>query len=425
MAIFQSYATAQNSNIVSSLLEKLGATDINKQFLMLAGIAVAVVLMAFVIAVVISFFSKTKKLTKRVEDVEAYIQNVGGTIDEEQVEGLYSYMQDLPQPVVDGWGNFLQQKIGYPSDYINDGSVMADAAFSAKRTMGSMVFSVFSVIIIAVFAYLGSVVSPSITDEMLSAEGIFINSLFDIISVIVFPIIAYVVGLILISVIYRSQVKKLNRVYSRMKDTLDSSVVLFAEELEEAESTEEYTPGKTEQLDVLDEEIEKIIASKIEQNELIEIVTTPRIAEREEAVAAAMPNPTVERRAALDLSDIELDESEVDMIKLPSAETIFNDDLDNKDYARFIVPDIKAEEPAAEGILPSTPETASRLEELVGIVKNAIADMDGTTKEDLKELANTIKNAKADEAFQNPKDQAVLDECLYELMDLIYPTESL
>ncbi len=423
MAIFQSYATAQNSNTVTNLLEKLGATDINKQFLMLAIIAAAVVLVAFIVSVIISFFSKTKKLTKRIEDVEAYIDNVGGTIDEEHVEGLYSYLQDLPQPIVDGWGNFLQQKIGYPSDYINDGSVAADPAFSAKRTAGTAIYTVLSVVIIALFAYLGTMISPSITDDMLSAQGIIINTMFDIISVIVFPILAYVVGLVLISVIYRSQVKKLNRVYKNMKDALDSSVVLFADEVEAAENGED-TSGDIEKIDILDEEIEKIIASKIEQNELIEIVTTPRIVEKDE-VAAAMPSPTVERRAALDLSDIEIDETEVDLIKLPTPETIFNDELDNKDYARFIVPDIKAEEKAPEGAPEPTAETASRLQALVGIVKNAIADMDGTTKEDLKELANTIKVAKADEAFQNPKDQAVLDECLYELMDLIYPTESL
>ncbi len=428
MAIISTYATGSNGNVVTDILAKVGADTLNKQYLMLALAAVAVIAVIFIVAVIISLFSKSKKLVKRFQEVGMYIDSEGGSIDETKLDGLYSFIQQLPQPVVDGWGNFLGQQLGYPSDYINDGNVMADPAFSGKKSIASTIFTALSVVVIAVFAYLGSTICPAITDEVLSTQGIIINTLFDLLSVIAFPVIATVVGVVLLSVINALQVKKLTSAYKGMKEALDDGVVVTSENLDDKEDNGEdkpYIPGKVEKIEVLDEEIEKIIASKIEQNELIEIVTTPRMQEREEVAATAMPTPTVERRAALDLSDIELDASDVDTIELPTPETIFNDDL-AIDNAHFVVPDIKAEQPLPEGVtVESTPEKESRLQALVGIVNNAIEDMEGTTKDDLKELAASIKDAKNDDAFRDPKDQAVLDECLYKLMDLIYPTDNI
>ncbi len=427
MSILSTYAASGSTNMVTDLLEKVGADTLNKQYLALALAAVAVIAVVFIVAVIISLFGKSKKLVKRFDEVGMYIDSEGGSIDESKLDGLYSFIQQLPQPVVDGWGNFLGQQLGYPSDYISDSNVLADPAFSGKKNSSSMFFSILSVIVIAAFAYLGSTICPALTDDVLSTQGIIINTMFDLISVIAFPIIAYAVGLAFLSLIHTLQTKKLTKAYKNMKDALDDGVTVTSENLDETEEDGEdkpYIPGKPEKIDVLDEEVEKIIASKIEQNELIEIVTTPRMQEREEVAAAAMPTPTVERRAALDLSDIQLEASDIDTIELPTPETIFNDDL-SLDNAHFVVPDIKAEEPLPEGVtIPSTPEKESRLQALVGIVNNAIEDMEGTTKDDLKELASSIKEAKSDEAFRDPKDQAVLDECLYKLMDLIYPTDN-
>ncbi len=429
MAILSTYATESGNNMIAGMLEKLGADTLNKQYLALALVAVAIVAIVFVVAVLISLFGKSRKLIKRFDEVGQYIDSEGGAIDQDKLDGLYSFIEHLPQPIVDGWSNFLGQLIGYPSDYINDANVMVDPAFAGKKNVASMIFSALSVVVVAVFGYLGAMLCPALTDEVLSTQGIIVNTLFDVLSVIVFPVIAAVVGILLLSAINALQGKKLTAAYKRMKDALDTGVIVTSENLDEQEAEDgedkPYVPGKVEKIDVLDDEIEKIIASKIEQNELIEIVTTPRVAEKEEVAAAAMPTPTVERRAALDLSDIELDASDIDTIELPTPETIFNDDL-ALDNAHFVVPDIKAEQPLPEGVtVDNSPEKESRLQALVGIVNNAIEDMDGTTKDDLKELAASIKAAKNDEAFRDPKDQAVLDECLYKLMDLIYPTDNI
>lgn len=192
-------------------------------------------------------------------------------------------------------------------------------------------------------------------------------------------------------------------------DALDEKVIVFKEEHEKEDEAQ-----AEEKVDPIDDEVQRIINSKIEQNELIEIVTTPRVLDVSADDEAAAALPEIDRKGdPTDVSDVELNDDEYESIPLPTADSLLNDDEPSS------APSAKKVEPATPAPQTEREEEESKLKGLVDIVNAAIADDSGTTKEDLSELMKIIKEAKSN-GFPDPKDQAVLEECIYNIMDYYY-----
>lgn len=367
---------------VMDFLTGMGVTSLGGQFVFLALLGVIAVAVFFAVGALVSLKSKTKADTAVYRSATAFI-NETGEIDANAAEEINSYLRDLPEPVARGWGNFLEQKVSYPSDYMSEEEVFTTKRYASDFRLGKTLYAVLAAVAALVIVFFATVVAAQYDKNGgLFEDGIAVSLLFQILSVIIAPLILYIVLYAVLAWIYRVQVKKAVAAYREFTAALDGAVTIFRE----TKTDEEFL---NENVEVINEEIEKIIASKIQQNEIIDLVTTPSLAEEEAASAIAAPEP------ANEIAPPEISEEAV-------------------------AEEVTAEEQPAPVAEPmSKEEEQSQLIVLVSIVDNAIADVRGTTKEDLEELALIIFNAKQS-GFQDPKDQEVLDECLHKLSDLYY-----
>lgn len=367
---------------VMDFLTGMGVTSLGGQFVFLALLGVIAVAVFFAVGALVSLKSKTKADTAVYRSATAFI-NEAGEIDANAAEEINSYLRDLPEPVARGWGNFLEQKVSYPSDYMSEEEVFTTKRYASDFRLGKTLYAVLAAVAALVIVFFATVVAAQYDKNGgLFEDGIAVSLLFQILSVIIAPLILYIVLYAVLAWIYRVQVKKAVAAYREFTAALDGAVTIFRE----TKTDEEFL---NENVEVINEEIEKIIASKIQQNEIIDLVTTPSLAEEEAASAIAAPEPVKE-------------------IAPPEA------------AEEAVAEEVTAEEQPAPVAEPmSKEEEQSQLIVLVSIVDNAIADVRGTTKEDLEELALIIFNAKQS-GFQDPKDQEVLDECLHKLSDLYY-----
>lgn len=393
---------------VKELCDSIGFNTVGLRFIGLAAAASALVLLTFIVVALCSFASKSRKLTKKFSDASMVVSGMD-VIDEDNVPMLNPYIQNMPSGVSSGWGSFLEAGGSYyPSDYMSAEKVLGDKKSLSKNAPGKVAFSVISLIVVLIGAYVGSCVSRAegVLDVM--SAGTIVYLLFDIVSVIVFPAIIAIILHVVLGAIYKSHAAKALRAYGRLLDLLDEKVVIFKEpEEEEADNLAK----EDEKIDLLDDEVQKIINSKIEQNELIEIVTTPRVTDvySEEEVAAALPEMDKNYSDPLDVSDVELSEDEVENIPLPTAAGLFEEE----DYSKL--PESLKDEPERL----SKEESESKLQGLKEQVDAAVADI-SVPKEVLLAMANMIKEAKGSGDYPDPKDVAVLDECLFKLYDLYY-----
>ncbi len=365
---------------IMDFLTGMGITTIGGQFVFLALLGVIAVVVFFAVGALVSIKSKTKADTLVFRATTAYI-NESGEIGAEQVEELNYYLKDLPEPVSRGWGNFLEQKVSYPSDYISEEEVFSSKRHASNYRFGKTLYAVLAAVGALIIIFLASVVSARHNTMGSFDKGVAVTLVFQILSVIIAPLIIYIVLYAALAAIYRAQVKQCVAAYREFASALDGAVTIFRE----TKSDEEFLK---ENVEVINEEIEKIIASKIQQNEIIDLVTTPRIGEEEAASAVVEEIPEIEEEP---VEAVEEDTPE----ELPAPEETADEEQMTKE------------------------EEQSQLIALVSIVDNAIADVRGTTKEDLEELALLIFNAKQS-GFEDPKDQEVLDECLHKLSDLYY-----
>ncbi len=389
-------------NFIKDMCDKIGFTSAGQRFIALAIVGTAIVLLAFIIALLSTLGSKKKKETKKYKVAKEFL-DTNGEITEENIEHLNPYIQDMSANISSGWGEFLASDSAndYPSDYMKAEKVFGSAKQEKSRT-GKTFFAAVSMIGVLAVAFLGALLSRSEGVLDVLSAGTIIYLLFDIISVIVFPLIAFIVFSLILSAVNRGITKKSYKAYNEFISTLDDVVVISKEKPEE--KTEEEVKVD-EKIDLLDDEVQKIINSKIEQNELIEIVTTPRVRNVEEESEVVLPE--IEKvQDPTDVSDVELKDDEFEEIPLPSTESLFDDD------------DNKTEKPQQQ--VQEERKEESQLQGLVALVEQAVADVKGTTKEDLTELAKAIKEAQTDGRFPDPRDQEILNECRYKILNLYY-----
>lgn len=354
---------------VGKILEGLGGAK-DYAFLLIGVIVAVLVLVIFLLSLAMSKGSRTKELTKRLKHVTGYLRRTD-EISVENAPDLYREIKSLPEEVRNGWGNFMESEAGYPSEYISEPEVLKERSYQTKSRAGRVFYHLFAWIVVLLGVGIAAVTAKY---GMIPADGAFTKSetvtdvLIYVLSAIYIPLIAYAVFAVVLESVYKKQSKEAMRSFRAFKDALDEKVSIFREEPEER--NEFYKENEEE----INNAIEEIVANKIGQTEIMEIVTVPRVSV-ESIAAEETRTPYVVEEPAV------------------------------------VVPQV-AEEAKAEAAATDDADT-SQLEVLKGLVRNALNDPDAT-EEELEDLQHYIMQAKI-AGFKKPEDQEVLADCIDKL----------
>lgn len=399
--------------------------------LKLAIIGGIVTIVIFLVALLISSGSKINVLRRRIIKFISKAANFP-KIDETNVDKVYAEMKSLPESVAKGWGRFLDERAGYPSDYVTARDCIGGHEYSGKNTAGKVVYSVFGVIVWAVTVIL----TAGVCAEDLSASGfadLFKNfaGAASILSAVLVPVAVFVIFYFVLQRVYSKQRKRLEMSFASMQDLLDEKV--FVPERERA-------PYENESLEDIAKKVDELIDGRMEDGEPIEVLSLP------DGIEEELPEEPVEEPAEVSettpvddgLGEIEYpsdEDEEPQEEPEPVEETEEPETVEPVEEAEEAEETVEesveeAETPAAEPeqteeVKPEpepiilTQEEAERyLSILPAVVDQAIADPE-TTNDDLEELAEMIENARVNN-FEDPADQAILIECLQKIADKYY-----
>lgn len=336
-------------------------------------VSAALIIVCGLIALGFRASSKGNKIKKHLEDTTAYLEATG-EIDVDNVEGLNEKIQDknMPNTVKRGWGNFLEQQTGYPSDYISESETFGDKKTNSDFKGGNGFVTGMGVLISLIAAAVGAVgywdrvagtnLEDLGNDFILGVCQMILPFLF----CLVVPLgVTLVVGAV-IKGLNSSLRKKTIAAFRKFTETLDANVVIFREPENEfiAENIEEINAA-----------IDDIIAGKLGDSEIMEIVTPPAVPEESVVEEAPAPAPLPVEEAAA------------------------------------------AEEPAPAEEAPTlTPEAKARLDALLQLVRICdSASMDpNITIEQLEEIAVYLDNTKDDPRYDfQPVEIEYLMRCYF------------
>ena len=187
--------------------------------------------------------------------------------------------------------------------------------------------------------------------------------------------------------------------FDEFQDLLDRSITLMREEVPEYVS---------ENMQEINAYIEEILKNRLEDKEIIQLVTMPEVEytdfiedTADEAAADVAPEP----------------EPEPQIIEEPVAQKPAKEKQEKEEVRQEVA---AAQYAPAEPMIPLSEVDQRRyLEQLVVLVEMAIKDTKNTTKQDLEDLAVIIATAK-ENGYPDKRDQKLLDDCLYMLSDLYY-----
>ena len=252
-------------------------------------IASVIVLVAFFVALGIRSSSKGNKFRKHLEDTAAYIEKTG-EIDVDNVDGLNSYIQDekMARSVKKGWGTFLEQQTGYPSDYISEGETFGDRKTNPDYKGGTGFFKTVSAIVLILAAALAAIgYIDAVKGKSLSA-GAGLLAAFEIVLpaviAIAVPLLIFVIARAVLAGACSSLYKKTKAAFAEFCDALDNNVIIFREPEDEFIS---------ENIEEINAAIDDIIAGKLGDSEILEIVTAPEVEESSVVEEAPAPEPIV------------------------------------------------------------------------------------------------------------------------------------
>lgn len=288
--------------IIESIQSVLGKID----FLSLGGtlspavyilaLGAILVIITFFIALAIKSGSKANKFRKQLDDTVAYL-NANGTVDAENVEGLNARIQAMPVSVVRGWGAFLEQQTGYPSDYVSEQDALGARKGNPNFKGGKGFYKVVSSIVILACILLSAVGCYDVVEgiDVASVEGIkgIVLLVLPVLGTLVVPWIVYVIFGAFLNLAGKNEYKKVQQSFRKFQDALDTNVIIFRETQDEFIS---------ENIEEINSAIEDILASKLGDSEILEIVTTPKVDEElviEEEEAVIEPVKVEEEVAAV------------------------------------------------------------------------------------------------------------------------------
>ncbi len=400
------------NKIITSVKDVLSQiTFLPNDELKLAIIGGIVTIVIFLVALLISSGSKINELRRRIIKFISKAANFP-KIDETNVDKVYAEMEALPESVAKGWGRFLDERVGYPSDYVTARDCIGGHEYSGKNTAGKVVYSIFGVIVWAVTVIL----TAGVCAEDLSASGfadLFKNfaGAASILSAVLVPVAVFVIFYFVLQRVYSKQRKRLEMSFASLQDLLDEKV--FVPERERA-------PYENESLEDIAKKVDELLDGRMEDGEPIEVLSLPDGIEEElPAEPAEEPAEESETPPVDDgLGEIEYPSDE-DEEPVEEPETEEQQEEPIEEEAEMPEPE-QAEEvqPEPEPIILTQEEAARYLSILPAVVDQAIADPE-TTNDDLEELAEMIENARANN-FEDPADQAILIECLQKIADKYY-----
>lgn len=351
---------------VKSLLDKV--TFLPNYELKLAIAGGILILLVFLIALLVAAGSKINSLRKRILSSTKQIGAVG-IISEENIDVVYNELNKLPEPVSKGWSCFMDQRFGYPSDYMPANDILSLRTYKGKNTVGKVMLNILSLAILCLISFFAldlcyaDFIRVGIVD--FTANFALVAS---IIATILVPCLVWLICILLLGLRYDKQLKRLEMTYASFQDILDEKVVVYATEEEAFVS---------ENLEEIKKKVDELVSGRMEDLEVVEVITSPKV-------------------------------EEVEIISTDEVETAVEEEP---------IP-VEAEVVAAQPqkATPMTKEEEKRyLEILLVVVDNAIND-DNTSLEDLESIATLILTAKS-EGFSDPADQAILDTCLEKIAD--------
>lgn len=418
------------NKIITSVKDVLSQiTFLPNDELKLAIIGGIVTIVIFLVALLISSGSKINVLRRRIIKFISKAANFP-KIDETNVDKVYAEMKSLPESVAKGWGRFLDERAGYPSDYVTARDCIGGHEYSGKNTAGKVVYSIFGVIVWAVTVIL----TAGVCAEDLSASGfadLFKNfaGAASILSAVLVPVAVFVIFYFVLQRVYSKQRKRLEMSFASMQDLLDEKV--FVPERERA-------PYENESLEDIAKKVDELIDGRMKDGEPIEVLSLPDGIEEElpeEPVEEPAEEPEttpvddglgeIEYPSDEDEEPVEEPEPVVEPVEEPAeepveeAEETVEEPVEEEAETPAEEPERTEEvKPEPEPIILTQEEAERYLSILPAVVDQAIADPE-TTNDDLEELAEMIENARVNN-FEDPADQAILIECLQKIADKYY-----
>lgn len=355
--------------------------------LYIAAAGVVGVLLVFFIALIAKGNSKSKKFGNLLDDTKAYINKLQ-VVDESNVDQLYTKIKQMPRAINTGWAAFISQQTGYPSDYITDKECLDARKNNLNYNTGRGFFVTLSVIIFGICAVLSAISCLDVFTSGAALPNATLVSI-TILATVAAPLIAFVILLAILNGSYKRAYRKLAAAFIGFQDALDNAVVIFREEQDEFVS---------ENIEEINSVIEEIIANKLNNTEIIELITTPKLdaedlpaepAPQEEVVEAAppvvVPAPAVQPVAA-----------------------------PQKPAAKAAKPKAATPQPQeviAAAVAPSQEKKWALLLELVKITDKAISDP-LSTAQTIHELAELLYNNMISGDYDDPDAQEIFTTCL-------------
>ena len=278
---------------------ELGSTLSPAVYILAAGAILIIV--GFFISLGVKSGSKANKFRKHLDDTVAFV-NANGTIDAENVDQLNARIQDsrMPLSVAKGWGAFLEQQTGYPSDYITESEALGARKGNCKYKAGKGFFKVWSSIVILLCIAVSAICCYDVVAgiDVASVKGIqaIVLLVLPVLGTLVVPWLVYVIFGAFLACAGKKQYKKVQQSFRKFQDALDTNVIIFRETQDEFIS---------ENIEEINAAIEDILASKLGDSEILEIVTTPKIDESlivEEAPAPVVAPVEVVEEVAADVA---------------------------------------------------------------------------------------------------------------------------
>lgn len=354
-------------SILVNDLDFLGLGEGMAPAIYIIALCTVLILVGFIIALIVAGAGKMSKFKQNLDDTTAFV-NANGIVDEENVGGVYQRIKTMPRSVNEGWGHFMEQQAGKPSDYISEKEVLGARKDNPSYAAGSKFFKVFSsiIILLGIIAAAISCVNPlySIADDSTA----FVKFALPVIGTMAAPWLIYVLLNAILAGVNKGKFNKLRASFITFQDALDSNVIIFKEEQDEF---------ITENIEEINAAIEDILANKLTDSEILEIVTTPKIDERYVVEEAKLP---------------EMDAPE-------------------EEDKQPVTEESKPSQNAAQSQVAEEINKGERLVQLVFIADKASRDPNATAQQ-LEELVVYLETVKTSGDYDDPEEQAVFDDCL-------------
>lgn len=327
---------------------------------------VVLILIGFLIALIIANAAKMSKLKQNLDDTTAYV-NANGIVDEKNVGGVYDRIKTMPVAIVDGWGNFMEQQTGKPSDFISEKEALGFRKDNPNYAPGKKFFKVFSSLIILIGIAVAAVTCADALYDLpsgIDATVAFAKFALPVFGTLALPWIVYVIFAAIVAGINKGKFNKLRASFIGFQDALDSNVIIFKEEQDDF---------ITENIEEINAAIEDILANKLTDSEILEIVTTPKIDEKYAVEEVALPEATQ------------------------------SEETEEKQVTTNISPEKAA--------ITEEIDKGQRLVQLVFIADKASRDPN-VSAEQLEELVIYLETTKNNGEFNDPDEQSIFEDCL-------------